>query len=78
MTEAGETKTFQPGPELLKAVRVGFVLKGTSFSAWCGEKGINRRNAAVALLGGWRGPRGRAIARRVAKAAGVGEIKWNQ
>lgn len=77
MTELG-AKTFEPGPDLLKAIRASFVMQGTTFSAFCEAKGINRRNAAVALLGGWRGPKGRAVARRIAKAAGIGEIRWNQ
>lgn len=69
---------LQPGPGLLKAVRIGFVMQGTTFTKWCSQKGVHRANATTALLGGWRGPKGRAIARRVAKAAGVGEIRWNQ
>jgi len=73
-----DIKTFEPGPDLVKAVRIGFIRQGTTMNAWCEARRINRGNATIALLGGWRGPKGRAVARRVAKAAGVGEIKWNQ
>lgn len=78
MKDVGAKDPFSPGPELLKAVRIGFIRQGTTMNAWCGARRINRGNATIALLGGWRGPKGRAIARRVAKAAGVGEIRWNQ
>jgi hypothetical protein len=71
-------KEFQPGPDLLTAVRAGFIYQGTNFSAWCRRNGVNRRNAAMALLGGWRGPKGKTLARRIANAAGAGEVRWQK
>lgn len=71
-------KSFTPGPELLKAVRIAFIRRGTSLHRWCKPRGINSGNVSVALLGGWRGPKGRALAERVAKAAGIEAIRWDQ
>ena len=59
------------GPELLTAVRVGFIRKGTTFSAWCRIHGINRPNATMAILGGWRGPKGQALVKKIIKAAKI-------
>lgn len=78
MDESGAKNTLSPGPNLVKAVRIGFIRQGTTLNAWCAGRNLNRGNVTIALLGGWRGPKGRAVARRVAKAAGVGEIRWNQ
>jgi len=65
--------TPQPGPELLTSVRVGFIRQGTTFSAWCRARSINRGNATMALLGGWRGPKGQVLVRKIVKAAGLRE-----
>lgn len=78
MDEAGAKTPLIPGPELVKAVRIGFIRQGTTLNAWCEARQINRGNATIALLGGWRGKKGKAIVRRIAKAAGVGEIRWVQ
>lgn len=69
---------MEPGPELYRTVKIGFLIQGTSFNKWCGnvEKG-NRRNVTSALQGGWRGPKGRALAERAARAAGVAGIIWD-
>lgn len=61
----------QPGPDLVRAVRSGFVLRGTSLGKWCRENRINPQNARVALLGGWDGPKGRSVRERLIKAAGL-------
>lgn len=58
-------------PEPLTSVRVGFVLRGTTFSAWCRANGVNPSNARMALRGGWRGPKAQKLVKRIKKAAGV-------
>lgn len=60
-----------PGPELYAQVRAGFVRRGLSLHRWCLNNGVTRQNATLALLGGWRGPKAKALLRRIVKAAGV-------
>lgn len=57
--------------DLLNQVKAGFVLKNTTFNAWCIANGVNRANATVAILGGWRGPKAKKLVARVKRAAGV-------
>lgn len=65
-----QSNVHLPGPDLLTAIRIGFISKGTTFNAWCLAHGINRPNATMALLGGWRGPKGQALVKKIIKAAG--------
>jgi hypothetical protein len=60
---------YSPGEDLLREVRAGFVMQGTTFSTWCTQQGINRSSARQALMGSWNGPKGRALRTRVVKAA---------
>ncbi len=64
-------QSHSPGEELLREVRAGFVMQGTTFSTWCAVQGINRSSARQALMGSWNGPKGRALRARVIKAAGL-------
>lgn len=79
MAEAGtKDEGLVPGPQLLKAVRAGFVMRGTTLNAWCKKHQIHRSNATGALLGAWRGPKGKAIVAKVTRASGVGTVRWDQ
>lgn len=69
------TSLPQSGPDLVRAVRSGFVLRGSSLGKWCRENRINPQNARVALLGGWDGPKGRALRERIIRAAGLRDRK---
>jgi len=60
-----------PSKELLAQVRAAFVVRGTSMSAWCRENGVARQNARLSLLGGWDGPKGKALRARIVEAAGT-------
>jgi len=62
-----------PGLELVRAVRAGFTAKGTTMGRWCRENGLHDQNARAALLGGWNGPKGRALRERLIAAAGLNE-----
>lgn len=64
-------KPIELGPDLLNAVKAGFILQNTTFEEWCRNNGINRSNANVALLGGWRGPKAKKLIVKIKKAAGV-------
>lgn len=65
------TSLPQPGPELVRTVRAGFVLHGTTLGRWCREHGIVTQHARMALLGGWDGPKGRNVRARLIAAAGL-------
>lgn len=57
--------------DLLNRIKAGFVLKNTTFSTWCEANDVNRANARMAILGGWRGPKARKLVTRIKRAAGV-------
>ena len=62
-----------PGLDLYLRIRSGFVRQGTTFGAWCRERGINRSNARQAVVGSWNGPKARALRQRLIKAARIQE-----
>lgn len=62
---------LKAGPELYQKVRGGLIARGTTLSAWCREYGYNPTNARSALVGGWNGPKGKALRQRLAEEAGI-------
>ena len=60
-----------PSQELLRRVRAGFTLQGTTLTAWCRDNDTHISNARNALIGTWDGPKGRAMRAKIVKAAGV-------
>lgn len=60
-----------PSLTLHLKVRAGFITQGTTFSAWCRERGVNTGNARAALIGSWDGPKGRALRENLLDASGV-------
>ncbi|HEL3749988.1 hypothetical protein JY409_03365 [Stenotrophomonas maltophilia] len=61
-----------PGLELHLKVRSAFVGQGTSLGAWCLQNGLKRQAVRDVLIGRWNGPKGKALRRKVLKAAGLG------
>jgi len=47
----------------MKEIRVDLVLRGTSFSAFCGRHGFVRQAVTQALTGGRSGPKSAELAR---------------
>lgn len=62
---------LNPGPELLDAIKAGFVAKGTTYIEWCRGHNVTYQNARVAMLGGWRGPKATRLVLRLIRAAGL-------
>lgn len=60
-----------PGPDLVRKVRAAFVAGGTTLGRWCREQGVADQNARLALLGGWNGPKGKAMRARLIRASGL-------
>lgn len=60
-----------PGPDLVKRVRAGFVLQGTTLGRWCRDNKVMPQHARLALLGGWNGPKGTALRERLMAASGL-------
>lgn len=50
---------------LLNQVHTGFFLKGTTFHEYCEQNQIDRRHAYRALLGEWKGKKGKALCDRI-------------
>lgn len=50
-------------------LRAAFILKGTSFNAWCVENEIDPHNARKAVLGHWQGPKATKLVERIERAA---------
>ena len=66
---------FTPGPDLLNAVKAGFVRQGSSYTQWCSANDVERTGARSALLGGWRGPKARKLVQRLIKASGAESLE---
>lgn len=59
--------------QLMRQVRAGFVLQGTTYTQWCREQGVDPSLVRQAIYGLWNGPKGRACRTKVLRAAGVNE-----
>jgi hypothetical protein len=57
----------------MQQVRAAFILRGTTFTAWCREQAIEPSLVRQAIYGTWAGPKGRAVKARVLRAAKVTE-----
>lgn len=62
-----------PEERLMRQVKAGFVAQGTSYTRWCRENGIAASGVRQVIYGTWAGPKGKALKRRVLRAAGVKE-----
>lgn len=60
-----------PGIELMRRVKAGFIVQGTTLTEWCRKNDTHVSNVRNALYGTWNGPKGRAMRQRVVKAARV-------
>ena len=67
-----------PGLDLLRQVRVAFIMQGTTMKAWCRENNTHLSNVRNALIGSWNGPRGQAMRSRVIKASGWKAGVWKE
>ena len=66
--------TILPSTALYTAVRSLFIQRGTTFNAWCRERGVDRNWAKAAVQGRRNGPKAEALRREIAMAAiGVGQ-----
>lgn len=59
--------------ERQRRVRAGFVIRGTSLTAWCRSNGVKQQNAHKALRGEWQGPKATEVVEAILKASGVAE-----
>ncbi len=66
-----KTDERTPGLTLHRKVRIAFIDQGTTFHAWCLSNEIDPKNARMAIVGGWNGPKGQALRRRILYAAGL-------
>lgn len=60
---------LSPSDELLKAVRAGFIMQGSSLHAWASSRGVHHQNLRKALVGEWSGPKAAALVKATAQAA---------
>ena len=56
-----------------RLVRAAFVLRGSSFQAWCTANDVKPQNAHKAMTGQWTGPKVAAPVDRILKDAGDAE-----
>lgn len=61
----------EPSLELLRQVRAGFLLQGSSLAKWCAENGLSRQWVCASLTGMRRGPAAKAIMHRAVNKAGT-------
>jgi hypothetical protein len=58
-----------PHENLLSAVRTGFILKQTTFKAWCRENGIDPGYAHHVIAGKTNGPKAQQLRKRIVGAS---------
>lgn len=56
----------------LDRITAGFVLQGTTLTAWCRQEGVHRPNLIKAIKGEWKGPTAAALVNRVAECSAKG------
>ncbi|MEP1930641.1 MAG: hypothetical protein ABJJ37_05120 [Roseibium sp.] len=64
-------RSLKTNDQLLRAVRAGFVLQGSSLNAWCRANGIVRRTAEQSLSGENKSTNAVALVARIQLAAGL-------
>ena len=64
-------RTPNPSLDLLKEVKIGFLMQDTTLTRWCRENDTHVSNARNALIGTWNGPKGQAMRAQLVKAARV-------
>lgn len=71
MQKTPKPPRLTPGLELYKRVKAAFIMKDTTFNAWCTANGIIRQNAKQALTGAWDGPKAQELRERILQASGL-------
>ncbi|MGB3393229.1 MAG: hypothetical protein WA956_05685 [Stenotrophomonas sp.] len=67
------TTTPHDPKKLITMIRAGFVMQGTSLTAWAKKQGYDPSAIRQAVYGTWGGPKGKAVRAQVLAAAGVKE-----
>ncbi len=65
------TTSSELGTKTMQQVRAAFILRGTTYTAWCRTQGIDPSLVRQAIFGTWAGAKGRAMRAKVLRAAGV-------
>lgn len=60
-----------PGRDLYNRVRAGFILKGSSLTAWCNANGVKQQNALHCLIGSWDGPKSKELRKKMVFDSGI-------
>lgn len=60
-----------PSRDLYNRVRAGFVIQGSSLTAWCNSHGVKQQNILHCLVGSWNGPKSQALREQVVIDAGI-------
>lgn len=64
-------EALTPSIALYNRVKAGFIVAGTSLTAWGREHGVNASNARHCLVGSWNGPKAKDLRARIIKASGI-------
>lgn len=62
-----------PSRDLYNRVRAGFVMQGSSLTAWCNKHDVKPQNVLHCLVGSWNGPKSQALREQIAIDAGICE-----
>lgn len=71
VSEVDKKMLIQPGPELLREVRVGFIRKGSSLRAWSLENQVHQGYLIQVLRGRTNGPCAQAWRERLITESGI-------
>lgn len=67
---SSKERKFQPGKILHEVIVGAFRARGSSFSQWCADNGMQVNTANLATYGQSSGPRGRELLERIISDAG--------
>ena len=68
---------IEAGRDLLMKVRGAFVYHNSSLSKWCRDNNVEMTHARDCLLGGWNGPKAKALRAKLVSASRVAELSQN-
>lgn len=61
----------EPGRDLLRRIRLGFLLQDTTYHEWCRQRRVLPSTARQAILGSMNGPKGRKLRGQIARDAKI-------
>lgn len=65
---------IEAGRDLLMKVRGAFIYHNSSLSKWCRDNNVEMTHARDCLLGGWNGPKAKALRAKLVSDSRVADL----